>query len=129
MPNAADPLASDDRFFAALLAADSKMLGALLAEDFVIIDVMAGSEVPRDAFLGAVQGGQLVFESIEPAERRVRRRPGTAIVTGRTLMKGRFGETPFTARSRYTHVFVEQAGAWRLVAAQGTQIAAAPQPG
>ena len=34
-----------------------------------------------------------------------------------------FGETATTARSRYTHVFVEQDGRWRMVAAQGTQIA------
>jgi len=37
-------------------------------------------------------------------------------------MTGRFGATTFTAASRHTHVFVEPAGRWRLVAAQGTPI-------
>jgi len=37
-------------------------------------------------------------------------------------MTGQFGETPFAAKSRYTHVYAEQQGRWRLVAAQGTQI-------
>jgi hypothetical protein len=47
------------------------------------------------------------------------------VITGRTRMTGRFEETPWevASRYRYTHVFVEQDGRWRLVAAQGTQIA------
>ena len=47
----------------------------------------------------------------------------TAVITGRTQMSGRFGETHFTAISRYTHVFVKEQSQWRLVSAQGTQIA------
>ena len=31
-------------------------------------------------------------------------------------MRGRFGEAPFSADSRYTHVCVEQQGRWRMVA-------------
>jgi len=46
----------------------------------------------------------------------------TAVITGRTEMSGQFGETPFATKSRYTHVYVEQQGRWRLVAAQGTKI-------
>jgi ketosteroid isomerase-like protein len=37
-------------------------------------------------------------------------------------MSGRFGETPFTVSSRYTHVFVKEQSQWRIVSAQGTQI-------
>jgi hypothetical protein len=37
-------------------------------------------------------------------------------------MAGVIGDTPFAASSRYTHVFVDQQGEWRLVTAQGTQI-------
>jgi len=41
-------------------------------------------------------------------------------------MKGRLGEALFAASSRYTHVFVDQRGEWRLATAQGTQISPAP---
>jgi hypothetical protein len=51
----------------------------------------------------------------------------TAVVTGRTRMKGRLGDAPFAASSRHTHVFVMQQGEWRLVAAQGTQIPTSPE--
>jgi len=118
----ADPVAADDAFFAALVAADGTALDALLADDFAIIDVMRGAEADRAAFLAVVGGGEVSFDSIEPADRRVRLHDGTGVVTGRTAMSGSFGGAPFSAASRYTHVFVRQRGAWRLVAAQGTQI-------
>ena len=72
--------------------------------------------------LDAIRSGQLKFETIEHLDSRVRFYESTAVVTGSTQMSGRFGATPFTAHSRYTHVFVEQQNEWRLAAAQGTQI-------
>jgi ketosteroid isomerase-like protein len=122
MPISPDALAADQQFFDALLAGAAAALEQLLADDFVLIDVMGGSEIPRAVLIELVGSGQLRFETIEPAERRVRRYGTTAIVTGRTRMTGRFGATAFTAASRYTHVFVEHARRWRLVAAQGTPI-------
>ena len=121
------PLAAERRFFDALVHGDVSALEDVLADDFLLIDVMSGSEVPRAAMLDVLRSGQLRFHSIEPAEARVRRYGETAVITGRTEMTMSFGETAMTARSRYTHVFVEQEGRWRMVAAQGTQIAPAPE--
>jgi ketosteroid isomerase-like protein len=118
----ADPVAADDAFFAALVAADGTALDALLADDFAIIDVMRGAEADKAAFVAVLGDGQVVFDSIEPADRRVRVYAGTAVITGRTSMSGSFAGAPFSAASRYTHVFVDQDDRWRLVAAQGTQI-------
>jgi ketosteroid isomerase-like protein len=117
------PLATERRFFDALVRADLEELDRVLAEDFILIDVMRGAEVTKSALLEVLGSGQLRFEAIDPADTRVRRYDGTALVTGRTQMHGRFGEVPFAASSRYTHVFVEREGTWRMVAAQGTQIA------
>ena len=109
------------------LQATQRPLDRILADDFILIDVMSGSEIMKPDFLAAIGSGQIKFESIEPAENRVRLHQTTAIITGRTQMKGRLGDAPFAASSRYTHVFVEQQGEWRLVSAQGTQIS--PPPG
>lgn len=38
-------------------------------------------------------------------------------------MSGRYEGTPWSASSRYTHVYIEDQGAWRLASAQGTPIA------
>src|SRR6266481_7177935 len=120
-----NPLAADKRFFDALIAGDAQALDHILADDFILIDVMCGSEITKPAFLTAIGSGQIKFESIEPAENRVRLYQTTAIITGRTQMKGKLGDAPFAASSRYTHVFVDQLGDWRLATAQGTQISPA----
>ena len=117
-----DPAAADREFFRSLLNRDVAALEGSLTPDFLLIDVMTGSRVPRDALLDLVGSGQLVFESIDSAEVESRRYGITAVITGRTEMRGRFDRTPFAALSRYTHVFVEQEGRWRLASAQGTPI-------
>jgi ketosteroid isomerase-like protein len=123
-----NPLAADKQFFDALMAADAAALDGILTDDFILIDVMSGSEIMKPAFLAAVTSGQVKFDTIEPAENRVRVYQTTAIITGRTRMEGRLGDTPFAASSRYTHVFVEEQGEWRMASAQGTSIAAAGKP-
>jgi ketosteroid isomerase-like protein len=113
-------------FFTGLIDADADALARVLADDFLLIDVMTGSEVERSALLEVVGGGQLKFERIERTQYRVRRYGTTAVITGRTEMKGWFGGQAFEASSRYTHVLVDEGEGWRMVAAQGTQIAASP---
>jgi len=121
-----NPLTIDKQFFAALIAGDEQALDHILTDDFILIDVMSGSEITKPDFLAFIGSGQIKFESIEPADNRVRLYQTTAIVTGRTQMKGKLGDTPFAASSRYTHVFVDQRGEWRLATAQGTVISTAP---
>jgi len=118
--------AVEQEFFTALIEADLEALRRILADDFVLIDVMTGSEVTKSTLLDVVGAGQLRFEGIGRPEYRARLYGTTIVITGRTEMKGYFGEQPFQASSRYTHVFIEQSERWRMVAAQGTQIAPSP---
>ncbi len=122
MKNELDPLAAEQEFFGALIAGKVEVLDQLLIDEFILVDVMRGAEITKPGLLAAVASGQVKFESIEPSETRVRRFGSTAIVNGRTKMRGRFGESTFAVRSRYTHVYVEQQGRLRLASAQGTQI-------
>jgi ketosteroid isomerase-like protein len=116
-------LAAERTFFTALLTADRAALERLLADDFLLVDVMRGAENSKAALLDAVGGGMVRFESIEPAEARVRLYGDTAVVNGRTQMKMTFAGNAATVQSRYTHVFVKQQGEWRFASAQGTPIA------
>lgn len=120
------PDSADQEFFTALTEANVGVLNRVLADDFVLIDVMSGSEVPKATLLNVVSSGQLKFETIERVEYRVRVYGITAVVIGRTEMGGHYNGQPFRVSSRYTHVFVDDSGHWRLVAAQGTQIAPLP---
>ncbi len=120
-------IATDDQFFTALLKADGASLDRLLVDDFMLVDVLSGSEIEKAMLVPVVGSRQLTFEEIEAdaSARRVRLYGLTAVVTGRTRMSGRYAGTPWSARSRYTHVFVEEEGAWRMASAQGTPIAEA----
>lgn len=123
MSRESEALAAESAFFQALLDADAAALERILADDFLIVDVMQGNVTGKAAFLAAVASGQVKFETIAPADQVVRTHDTTAVVVGRTRMSGRFGEAPFSIASRYTHVFVLQGAAWRLLSAQGTPIA------
>ena len=123
MKTAVDPLAAEVQFFSALTSADMDALEHILARDFLLVDVMSGSEVTRDAFMDVLRSGMLKFEDIAAMEKRVRLYDNTAIVTGRTHMTGHFNGASFALISRYTHIYVELHGRWQLVSAQGTQIA------
>ena len=120
-----DVTAAEDRFFAALREADGSAFDALLTPDFVLVDVMTGSEIPGAVLREVVVGRQLVFESVERIDSRVRLYGSSAVVTGQTRMRGRYQEQSWSAHSRYTHVYVQGDGGWRLASAQGTPIAAA----
>lgn len=114
--------AAEDRFFDSLLRSDSAGLERVLGPDFLLIDVMTGSEIPRDTLIGIVGARRLVLDSLDRLHTRVRRYDRTAVVTGQTRMTGRIGNQAFGVHSRYTHVYVHGADGWRLVTAQGTPI-------
>jgi ketosteroid isomerase-like protein len=118
--------AAEDRFFAALLGADGNALDALLTPDFVLVEVMTGSEIPGSVLRELVAGRQLVFESIERVDSRIRIYGSAAVVTGQTRMQGRYQQQSWSAHSRYTHVYVGGESGWHLASAQGTAIAPPP---
>jgi len=115
-------LLSLDREFLDGLIANVETVEYLLANDFLLIDVLSGSEVTKLDLLTVLRSGQLKFEKIKLLDSRVRLYKDTALVTGSTEMSGRFGDDPFSAASRYTHVYVRLRDRWYLVGAQGTQI-------
>jgi ketosteroid isomerase-like protein len=121
-----DVSTAEDRFFTALLQADGEALDALLTPDFVLVDVMTGSEIPGSVLRELVAGRQLVFESIERIDSRVRVYASAgAVVTGQTRMRGRYEQQSWSAHSRYTHVYIRDDDGWHLASAQGTAIAPA----
>ena len=112
----------EQEFFTALIGSNVETLDRVLTDDFVLIDVMTGSEISKSMLLEVIGAGQLKFEAIDRSEFRVRVYEAVAVVNGRTEMRGAFAGETFSASSRYTHVYIEQHGHWRIVAAQGTPI-------
>ena len=116
-----DVLSLESGFFNGLIA-NLEAVEQLLADDCLLIDVLSGSEVTKSELLTVLKSRQLEFEKIKPLDSRVRLYGDTALVTGSTEMRGRFGDGPFSVFSRYTHVYVRSRERWQLVSAQGTQI-------
>lgn len=119
---AAEIRRSEADFFAALLAADTAQLSALLAPDFRIVDVMSGQVADRDAFVSAVDSGDLRFLDIvtDGAAAEVRTRGTVGIAIGTTSMRVNYLGTDGASASRYTHVYVHEGAGWQLLSAQGT---------
>jgi hypothetical protein len=82
-----------------------------------------GSVLDRASLTGAIVSGYLRFQEIRVIEAAERFYPPLAVIVGRTEMSGSVGGTPFSASSRYTHVYTPDGERWRLVIAQGTPIA------
>jgi catechol 2,3-dioxygenase-like lactoylglutathione lyase family enzyme len=118
----AEVLRADAVFFGALVRAQVGELDTLLTDDFSLAD-LSGGLMSKVSLADSIRSGKLRFEAIEAVETSVRFHGPTAIVTGRTEMRGRFDQTAFVAQSRYTHVYVERDGKFYLAAAQGTSIA------
>jgi ketosteroid isomerase-like protein len=125
MPDPKGPMAADNRYVAALIAKDVAALSEILSDDFVLVDAIKGSEITRKDLLAALASGAVRFDRVEPSERLVRKRPGTAVVTGRVRTSGASAGIPFSADSRFTHVFSDAGGGWKLMSAQGTPIVGA----
>jgi len=117
-----DPLVTERAFFSALLSRNLDSLDSILTDDFLMVDLLAGSEITKPMLLAAVGSSQVKFEAIDPVESKVRIYSTAAVIVGRTEMRFRTGESSFTFSSRYTHVFVLHDGGWQLASAQGTQI-------
>jgi Domain of unknown function (DUF4440) len=123
MDRQAEILRMEGVFFNALVGVQVGRLDELLTDDFSLAD-LSGGLMSKSALIDAIRSGRLRFELIEPLEAAVRFYGPTAIVSGRTQMRGRFEETLFVAQSRYTHIYIERDRKFCLAAAQGTPIAA-----
>ena len=123
MENEAQVREAEAAFFGALSGARVETLEQLLTADFTLVGIN-GALIRKPDLIGAIAAGLLVFDRIDQVEAAVRFYGGTAVVTGQTRMNGRFGDVPFAADSRYTHVYIGRGGLYFLAAAQGTPIAA-----
>src|ERR1700709_224032 len=113
----------DQAFFSALLSSDVLALRDVLTDDFVLVDVMAGGVIKRDALLDVIASGEMAFSTIElSGAPLVREYSSTlAITIGETRMSGHYGPTSWSTHSRFTHVFVreDEAATWRPPPAAG----------
>lgn len=110
---------------AALLKKDVAAFGRIFADDAVLIPP-DGTTQTKSQLVADVKSGDLVFESSEMSDMKVRAYGDAAVVTYVTNDKGKYKGQDISGHYRWTDVFVRSGGTWQIVAGQGTPIQPPP---
>ena len=97
---------------AALLKRDTAAFARIFAEDAVVI-TPDGSPNTKAQLLAALKSGDLVIESSQISDMKVRAYGDAAVVTYITTDKGKFKGQDISGRYRWTDIFVRRAGTGR----------------
>jgi len=106
----------------AMVRRDTAKLGHILADEWGIL-IPNGEVWTKETFLMLVQTGTLAVESGENSDVKVRAYGDTAVVTGRSVSKGKYKGVDYSSDERWTDVFVKKNGRWQCVASHSTRIA------
>ncbi len=98
-------------------------LEGILAPEFVATD-SDGRLTTRDQGLARRRSGQVKFTAFTQDDYRVRLIGDTAVVTGRSTIKGLRDGKDWSGQERWTDIFVRRNGRWQAVASHSSRIAA-----
>jgi len=104
----------------AMVEADAVALATLFSNNLTYTH-STGTVQSKSELMEAIISGKIRYRSIESPQPRVRVYAASAIVTGRVDMELETDGRSFSARSRFTAVYVLEEGFWRLVAYQSTR--------
>jgi ketosteroid isomerase-like protein len=110
----------EKEFSQAIVSNNAKAVEPFLAADWVIIDP-DGGVIDKSRFLGVIDSGALIHETMESEDLRVRVYGDTAVLTALTKTKGKFMGQGFSTQERATDVFVKRDCRWQCVISQLTR--------
>jgi ketosteroid isomerase-like protein len=99
----------------AYLHADVAKMTELLTEDFTLTDA-SGVITTRADDIEIAKKGTLKYDIFENYDMKVRLYGDSAVVTGKTRVKGKVGENPFAAEFQFTDTIVRRDGRWLFAA-------------
>jgi len=105
----------DEERIQAQIHADATTLDRIYADDFIGVGP-SGTVRSKPQVLADFTSGALKFQSITTDEVQVRAYGNTAVETGRSTMIGQDKGKDVPRDTRFTRVWVNQRGRWRLVA-------------
>ncbi len=105
----------------AIVKADIAFLERVLHEDYIHLRPRGPAE-DRAQYLENRKTGRVDFESLVADEIKVRVYGDAAIVTGRSIAKGKDQQGAFDDQRLWTRVFLRRDGRWQVVHYQGTPI-------
>jgi len=105
----------------AILHGDAAALDKMTSDDYTFI-TLRGELRTKAEILKGFSSGAFRYESREISDLRIRVYGDAAVVTGRSVQKGRENGKDYSGAYWFTRVYVRQAGEWRTVALQTTLI-------
>lgn len=105
----------------ALIQGNSALLESYLADTFVFTSPN-GNMLSKTQVIGDVKIGSLKMESSKREDMKVQIYGNTAVVTYSSIDKAAFKGKDISGQYRWTDVFENRNGQWRLVSEQGTPI-------
>lgn len=115
-------LAQADQWDKAIVRKDRAAIEANLADDFRQIDGQ-GSLESKQSFVDGLMAAELELQpyTVEDLDLRLYG-DNTALLSGRTRMRGKYQGEPFETHYRYTDVYIRQGEAWKIVSIQISKI-------
>ena len=106
----------------AVLRRDSSVLRRILSDDLTFVTPF-GDVFDKEGVANIGDNKDLVNDSIEIDDVRVRVYGEAAVVTGRATLKARVRDLDLSGQYRYVRVYARQDRRWQVVAYQATRIA------
>jgi ketosteroid isomerase-like protein len=107
--------------FKAMTAGDYAELGRLLGDDLIYTHSNALVDT-KASYVESMTSGALKYESIEPADMKVRVYGTTAVITASAAITSVSKGQTQNNKLRYTDVWVLRDGRWQMVGWQSTKI-------
>ena len=103
-----------------IVAKQEKAIADNMAADFRIIDGRGNVE-NKTQFVAGVMDPKLTIDPYTVEDFEIRFYGDVALLSGRTLMTGKFDGETFTSNYRYIDIYAKRDGAWKIVSVQITR--------
>ena len=110
----------------AQLTNNISVVDRLLADDYLGISANGTLETKADE-LASRRSGTLHITELELSDIKVRIYGDTAVVTSKAELVGKKGDRDISGRYRYTRVYSNRAGEWRIVSFEASRISGEPE--
>ncbi len=120
----ADLLAMDATWNEMRMKPDVAGLDRLLADDWMLTHSDGRVQYKAD-YLDELRTSTRRNQGIGNEDLRVRRYGDTVVVTGTSVQSGISNGQPWSGRFRFTRVWIQREGAWKMIASHSSRIAEA----
>ena len=111
----------DHEWGEALMRNDLEALDRIMPDVFTFTDPF-GEVLNKSEFLKVIKRGELTFEILKREDAKLSVHWNTALATGRDTVRGMYKGHDVSGQYRYTNVYVELNGRWKVVSSQVTRV-------